>query len=227
MSTTVPTPVAVRSPNAPAIAAAVYVLSWLAGLLLAPAAPGHDAPPSGIAAFYADRGSAVVSSALLVHGTAGLALAGLAVGLARVTGVRGGLRRAVVGIGLVAAALSLLQFAVAVTAVVGEHADTTSRTLLLAIDVVDVVKIALLAAFAAVATTAAARAGSAARWLQITAAVLVPLLLVGSAALVGVDALMPVLEVSLLLLLTWTAAVGHLVARSARSHTRPQPAPTA
>lgn len=227
MPTTDPTPVAVHSPNTPAIAAAAYVLSWIAGLLLAPAAPGHDAPASEIAEFYADSGSAVISSALLVHGTAGLALAGLAVGLARVTGVRGGLRRAVVGIGLTAAALSLLQFALAVAAVVGGHAATTSRTLLLAIDFVDVLKIALLAAFAAVATTAAARAGAAPRWLQITAAVLVPLLLVGSAALVGVDALMPVLEVSLLLLLAWAAAVGYLVSRSARAHTRPQPAPTA
>ncbi|GAB3199457.1 hypothetical protein GCM10027261_29320 [Geodermatophilus arenarius] len=225
MSTTVP--VAVRSPNAPAVAAAAYVLSWIAGLLLAPAAPERDAPPAEIAGFYADSGPAVVSSALLVHGTAGLALAGLTIGLARVTGVRGGLRRAVVGIGITAAALSLLQFALAVTAVVGEHAATTSRTLLLAIDFVDVLKIALLAAFAAVATTAAARAGAAARWLQVTAAVLVLLLLVGSAALVGVDALVPVLEISLLLLLAWAAAVGYLVARSARSQTRPQPAPGA
>ena len=227
MPTTVPTPVAVRSPSTPAVAAAAYVLSWIAGLLLAPAAPGHDAPASEIAEFYADSGPAVISSALLVHGTAGLALAGLAVGLARVTGVRGGLRRAVVGLGLTAAALSLLQFALAVAAVVGEHAATTSRALLLAIDFVDVIKIALLAAFAAVATTAAARAGAAPRWLRITAAVLVPLLLVGSAALVGVDALMPVLAVSLLLLLAWAAATGYLVTRSARSHAASHPAPTA
>ncbi|SNR90454.1 hypothetical protein SAMN04488107_0549 [Geodermatophilus saharensis] len=219
MSTTVPTPAAVRSPSAPAVAATAYVLSWVAGLLLAPAAPGHDAPPAEIAGFYAEHGSAVVSSALLVHGTAGLALAGLAVGIARVTAVHGGLRRAVVGIGLGAAVLSLLQFALAVAAVVGQHAATTSRTLLLAIDSVDVLKIALLAAFAAVATTAAARAGAAPRWLRLTAAVLVPLLLVGSAALGGVDALTPVLEVSLVLLLAWAAAVGHLVSRSARSHT--------
>ena len=227
MHTTVPTPVAVAHPNAPAVAAAAYVLSWIAGLLLAPAAPGHDAPPARIAGFYADSGPAVVSSALLVHGTAGLALAALAVGIARVTGVRAGLRRAVVGIGLTAAALSLLQFTLAAAAVVGEHAATTSRTLLLAIDFVDVLKIALLAAFAAVATTAAARAGAAPRWLPISAAVLVPLLLVGSAALIGVDALMPVLELSLLLLLAWAAATGYLVSRSARSYPRPQPAGTA
>ena len=227
MHTTVPTPAAVRSPNAPAIAAAAYVLSWIAGLLLAPAAPGHDAPPTEIAGFYAGHGPAVISSALLVHGTAGVALALLAVGIARVSGVYGGLRRAVVGIGLTAAALSLLQFALAVAAVVGEHADTTSRTLLVGVDYVDVLKIALLAAFVAVATTAAARAGAAPRWLQITAAVLVPLLLVGSASLLGVGALMPVLAVSLLLLLAWAAATGYHVSRSARSHAQPQPAGTA
>ena len=138
MPTTASTPVVVAHPNAPAVAAAAYVLSWITGLLLAPTAPGHDAPPAQIAGFYADSGPAVISSALLVHGTAGLALAGLAVGLARVTGVRGGLRRAVVGTGLTAAALSLLQFALAVVAVVGEHAATTSRSLLFAIDVIDV-----------------------------------------------------------------------------------------
>jgi hypothetical protein len=225
--TTVPTPAAVRSPNAPAIAAAAYVLSWIAGLLLAPAAPGHDAPPTEIAGFYAGHGPAVISSALLVHGTAGVALALLTVGIARVTCVHGGLRQAVVGTGLTAAALSLLQFALAVAAVVGEHAATTSRTLLLGVDYVDVLKIALLAAFVAVATTAAARAGAAPRWLQITAAVLVPLLLVGSASLLGVGALMPVLAVSLLLLLAWAAGTGYLVSRSARSHAQPQPAGTA
>ena len=87
-------------------------------------------------------------------------------------------------------------------------------------------KIALLAAFVAVATTAAARAGAAPRWLQITAAVLVPLL-VGSASLLGVGALMPVLAVSLLLLLAWAAATGYHVSRSARSHAQPQPSGTA
>jgi hypothetical protein len=49
------------------------------------------------------------------------------------------------------------------------------------------------------------------------AAAPVALLLVGSAALAGVDALMPVLEVSLLALLVWAAAIGVLVSRSART----------
>jgi hypothetical protein len=49
------------------------------------------------------------------------------------------------------------------------------------------------------------------------AAVLVPLLLIGSAALAGADALMPVLEVSLIVLLAWSAAIGVLVSRSART----------
>jgi hypothetical protein len=156
-------------------AAAAYVLSWIGGLVLAPAAPGHDAPAAEVADFYAAHGGAVLSSALLVHGTAGLALAALAVGIARATGVRA--------------------------------------------------KIALLAAFAAVATTVADRAGAAPRWLQVTAAALVPLLLVGSAALAGIDALLPVLEVSLLVLLAWAAAIGRLVSRhAARDRRHPSPA---
>jgi hypothetical protein len=209
--------VTVRRPAGTAVAAVVYVASWIAGLVLAPAAPGHDAPAAAVAAFYADHGGAVVSSALLVHGTAGLALAVLAVGIVRATGVAGGLRRVVLGTGLAAAALSALQFALAVVAVAGQHAGTASRTLLLAIDFVDVVKIALLAAFAWVATAAAAGAGAAPRWVRVMAAVLVPLLLIGSAALAGADALMPVLEVSLIVLLAWSAAIGVLVSRSART----------
>jgi hypothetical protein len=207
----------VRRPVGIAVAAGSYVASWIAGLLLAPAGPGHDAPATTVAAFYAAHGGAVVSSALLVHGTAGLALAALALGIARVTGAGGGLRRVVVGTGLVAAVLSVVQFVLAVVAAAGVHAAATSRTVMLVIDYLDVVKIALLAAFAWVATTAAAQAGAAPRWLRVTAAVLVPLLLVGSAALAGLDVLMPVLEVSLLVLLAWAAAIGVLTARSART----------
>lgn len=213
-----------RRPATSVFAAAGYVLSWIVGLLLAPAAPGRDAPASQIAAFYADHGSAVVLSALFVHGTAGLALAVLAVGIARATGVRAGLRRVVVGTGLTAATLSLLQFGLAVSAVIGTHADTVSRTLRLSIDFVDVIKIALLAAFVWTATTAATRSGTAPQWLRIPAVVLVPLLLVGSAALVGVEALNPVLAVSLLALLGWAAAIGYLVARGATQHPHWSPA---
>jgi len=205
----------VRRPTGTALPAAAYVASWVVGLLLAPTSPSHDAPAAAVAGFYAAHGGAVVSSALLVHGTAGLALAALAVGVARVTGVRGGLRRVVIGTGLAAALLSGLQFILAVVAVVGAHAATTSRTLLLAIDFLDVLKIALLASFASVATAAAARAGAAPGWLRLMAGLLVPLLLIGSAALVGVDALLPVLEVSLLMLLAWAAAIGVLLSRTA------------
>jgi hypothetical protein len=213
-----------RRPATPLVAAAGYVLSWIVGLLLAPAAPGRNAPASQIAAFYADQGSGVLLSALLVHGTAGLALAVLAVAIARATEVRAGLRRVVVGTGLAAAALSLLQFGLAVTAVIGTNADTVSRTLRLSIDFVDVLKIALLAAFVWTATTAATRRGASPRWLQATAAVLVPLLLVGSSALVGAEALEPVLAASLLALLGWAAAIGHLVARGATQHAHRSPA---
>jgi hypothetical protein len=207
---------AVRRPAGPAVAAAAYVASWIIGLILSPAEPGHDAPATTVAGFYASHGGSVVFSALLVHGTAGLALAALAVGIARAPGVGGGLRRVVIGTGLAAAALSVLQFVLAVVAVTGAPAPTASRSLLLATDFLDVVKIAFLAAFAWLATTAAARAGAAPRWLRVMAAVLAPLLLIGSAALAGVDALLPVLEVSLLVLLGWAAAIGVLVSRAAR-----------
>src|SRR3954470_19059679 len=60
---------------------AVYVLAWLLGLLIAPAAPG-TADAGAVHAFFTAHADAFVGQALLVHGVAGLALAGLTVGFA-------------------------------------------------------------------------------------------------------------------------------------------------
>jgi hypothetical protein len=181
-------------------------------LVLAPSAPDHNAAASTVQAFYAGHSAQVVASALLVHGTAGLALAALAVGLARNCRATGGLRRAVLGTGVAAAALSLAQFLIACVAASGTSASA-GRTMFQTIDFVDAVKLALLAAFGFVATTAARRVAAAPRWLRVTAVALLPLLIVGSAALVGITAVMPVLELSLLVLLVWAAGIAITVTR--------------
>jgi hypothetical protein len=205
-------PAARRRPAGTALAGAAYVGSWVAGLLTAPHSPDHNAAAATVHAFYRTHAVQVAGSALLVHGTAGVALAAIAVGVARRTRATGGMRRAVLGTGLAAAALSLLQFAIACVAAAGTTA-TTSRTLFQSIDFLDALKLALLAAFATVATSAARRIGAAPRWLRITAAALAPLLIGGSAALVGITAAMPVLELSLLALLVWAAGICLILSR--------------
>jgi hypothetical protein len=188
------------------------------GLALAPAAPPPDAAAADIVRHYLDHGAAVLTSSALVHGVAGLALGVFAVSLATSVRARGGLRRAVVGTGLAASALSLAQVAIAATAVTVAHSDADrTASLFNALNLVDVLKIALLASFVAVATTAFSRTRRLPRWLLLLATALVPTLVVGSAALVAPSpVLSAALAASLIGLLVWAAAVGLLVRRADR-----------
>jgi hypothetical protein len=202
----------------PAAAAGTYVGAWLVGLALTPAAPSPDAAAEHIADHYLGNGAAVLASSALVHGVAGVALGVFAVSLAASVRARGGLRRAVVGTGLAASALSLAQVAIAATAVTVAHADAgRTATLFDARNLVDVLKIALLASFVAVATRASSRTRRLPRWLLLLATALVPTLVVGSAALVApTPVLSAALAASLIGLLVWAAAVGLLVRRADR-----------
>ena len=120
------------------------------------------------------------------------------------------------GTGLAAAVLSVLQLLLAAVAVVGDD-RATRADLFRAVDLVDVVKIACLAGLVAVCTTAAGAARPLPCWLRLLAVGLVPMLVVGSAALVVVSgALTAVLTVSLVGLLIWAAAVLVVVGRAAR-----------
>src|SRR3954447_23872157 len=64
-------------------AGTVYVLAWVIGLLVAPAAPDAFAPDAVIHAHFAQHGGAALGQALLVHGVAGVALAGFVLAVAR------------------------------------------------------------------------------------------------------------------------------------------------
>jgi len=196
-------------------AGAAYVTSWIAGLALAPKAPDHNADTQAVHAFYADHATQVTTSAFLVHGSAGIALAALALGLGRTLTAAGGRRRAIVGTGLAAAALSVTQFLMATAAAAGVS-PTWSRAIFQGIDFTDAVKLTLLAAFAMLATRAARATNMTPRWVTATSWALAPTLLIGSGALVGITALMPILELSLLLLLTWAAGIAITVSRRTR-----------
>jgi hypothetical protein len=156
------------------------------GLALAPAAPAPDAASADIVRHYLDNGAAVLTSSALLHGIAGLALGVFARSLPTTVGTKGGLRRAVVGTGLAASALSLAQVVIAAAAVAVADTDVSrTASLFHLLNLVDVLKIALLASFVLLATTAVDRARRLPRWLRLLATALAPTLIVGSAALVA------------------------------------------
>ena len=188
-------------------AGAVYVLAWLAGLLVAPATPG-TADAGAVHAFFTASADAFVRQALLMHGLAGLALVGLAVGFAVAVG-RGRAGRWIAGTGVAAAGVSLLQVGLGIAAAhdVAHTPASTTKSWLQAVNVADVAKLLLLAALVAVTTRAAGRAGRLPRWLRLLGWVLVPLLAVGGFAfLVPTPALTVALTASLPTLLAWAGA---------------------
>src|SRR5213592_1299034 len=95
---------ATRAPARGVVASggAVYVLAWIVGLLVAPAAPSPTASDATVATFFSDNHAATLAQATLVHGIAGVALAVFAVALARGTNRR---TRLVVSAGVAAAAV--------------------------------------------------------------------------------------------------------------------------
>jgi hypothetical protein len=190
------------------VVGAVYLFAWLAGLLVAPATPS-TADAGALHEFFTAHADVFVLQALLVHGLAGLALIGLAVGFGAAVG-DGRTGWWIAATGLAAAGVSLLQVGLGLVAAhdVTHTPATTTTAWLQAVNVADVAKLLLLAALAAATTRAAGRAGRVPRWLHVLGCVLVPLLVVGGLAfLVTNPVLNAVLTVSLPTLLVWSAAM--------------------
>jgi hypothetical protein len=212
------------TPGAPAdplvrslpVAGGVYVLAWALGLLLGPSAPGPTASATEIQAFYVDQPGGVVLQSLLVHGLAGIALVGLALGFARALPSWPLEARWIRGTGLAAALVSFLQVALALTAVAiaDSAAASTSKALFSAVDYADTVKLILLASFAVTVTWAGTRAGALPTWVRGLGYLLVPLLILGGLAFViDSSALYMILVVSLFALLAWAAATSWTLGR--------------
>jgi hypothetical protein len=200
------------------VTGAVYVASWVTGLVLAPATPAATASAERIHDYYATQGPAILVQSSLIHGIAGLALAVLAIVLPAATSASRGLSRLVTAAGGAAALVSLLQVAFAVAAVVTapSAAAGTSERLFDDLNLADTVKLVLLAVFAAASTVAAARAGIVGRWTRmLTTALVVALPIGGAAFVVANPVLTAVLYVSLPLLLVWAAAIAWQVGRRA------------
>jgi hypothetical protein len=200
------------------VAGAVYVVSWVLGLLVGPSAPSVGAPAGEIRDFYVGHTGGIVVQSLLVHGLAGIALAVLALGFARALSAHGAPATWIRATGLAAAVVSLIQVVPALIAcsVADTASPSTSAALFDAVNDADTVKLLLLAAFAITVTYAGTRAGVLPGWLQMLGYVLAPLLVLGGLAFViDVSALYLVLEVSLVALLVWAASAGWVIGRSA------------
>jgi hypothetical protein len=194
-----------------ASAGAVYVLAWIVGLLVAPAAPSPTASDATVATFFSDNHAAILAQATLVHGIAGVALAVFAVALARGTSRP---TRLIVSAGVAAAAVSLIQFAmeVVLNRHVADHGSASATASLFhAVNHADTIKLVLLAVMI-VAATRLMRGIP--RWLGTLGMALGPILVIGGLAFViDSGALGAVLELSLVLLLLWVAAVSVLTYR--------------
>lgn len=178
--------------------AALYVIAWLVGLFIAPAGPGMAASAADVHAHFEAHRTAAVVQSVLVHGLAGLALAGVVLSVSRATG--GTIGRFA---GLAAVAVSLLQ--VALMGLLRQSGDADSALRWFdAINVADSFKLLALGIF--VAATASALAHP--RWVRSLTLVLAPLLPIsGAAFLLRSEELYLVLYLSLPLLLIWTAAI--------------------
>jgi hypothetical protein len=124
----------------------VYVLTWLAGLFLAPSAPDPFGSAGTINAYFSGHRSAAMIQSVFVHGLAGVALLGLTAALWSylAAGDTAGPRRVMLAAGVLAAVVSFLQvaFMIGIYVHVGQHgsADGT-RALFNAINKADTVKL--------------------------------------------------------------------------------------
>jgi hypothetical protein len=206
------------------IAGAIYVLAWIIGLMVAPAAPDPTASDTAIHAFFLEHESATLLQASIVHGVAGLALAVFVVALARLLapGQRDAAKLTLLIAGLGAATVSLVQLGIEVALnrhVAGGGAPATTASLFHAINIADTVKLVLLGIAIAAASRLAAHRAALPRWLRGLGYALLPILVVGGLAFIIDSAVLTmVLDASLLLLLVWAAAVSLSARRPQGAH---------
>ena len=190
------------------VAAVGYSVAWILGLMVPVPAVDIDASAQTVLGSVVGHEGAVGLRALLVHGLAGVALATVAVALARATGAR-----SVLLAGAVAAGLSLVQFVLELV-LTGPAGSGAVPSLVDAVNRIDGVKMFALAALALAGAAAIRRFAVAPRWLGGVGYVLAVALVASG---VGYALLIPALGqaayVSLPLLLIWVTGTGVALAR--------------
>jgi hypothetical protein len=189
-----------------------YSASWVAGLCSWPSNPSVTSTARDVTTTFAAHSGAAVAQYTLTEGLPAVGLAVLAVALGR----RAGAGRATVLAGLLAAAVSALQWVLGLilAGVTAPHGSTSaSLTLFQIVDRMDGVKMFLLAGLAA-GGVAVARRGALPRRLGVTGGVLAALL-VGSGIgyLLLAPALTPLAYLDGPLLLVWVTATSIVLGR--------------
>lgn len=192
---------------------AIYVVAWVVGLLVAPSAPSQTAPDLKVQLFFTQHHTATLAQALLVHGVAGVALAGFVVALAAspLMPRSGSARLFLLVAGLTAAVISLVQVGLEIA--INRHVEaggsaSTTASLFHAVNIADTVKLVLLGVMIVAATRAGEEVSSITGWLRWLGYALLPILVIGGIAfVVHSTVLNAILELSLVLLLVWVGAV--------------------
>jgi hypothetical protein len=201
-----------------AVAAIVYVLAWVVGLVSAPTAPDPSASDPEIHAFYTAHDGSTLIQALLVHGIAGIAFGAFVLSLARDLGQRGSEQvRWFIAAGLAAVLVSLVQLGIEIGLnrhVAGGGGAATTASLFHAVNLADTIKLALLGIAIAAGTRLATEAAMLPPWLRTLGYALLPVLATGGLAfLIDSAVLIAVLDLSLIGLLVWVTATGIVAAR--------------
>jgi hypothetical protein len=198
------------------VAGAGYSLSWIAGLSVPAPSPAFGASGSQIAGALAGHQSAVALQFALTEGLPAVGIAAVSVALARAARQRGSVAAGRVALvsGLVAATISLAQFALGM-ALARTAAPDTAHLLFGAVNRMDGVKMLLLA----VLGLAGAAAGAAVlpRWLRWTGVGLaVSIATSGVVYLLLVQSLTIAAGPALLALLVFVTGSGLALGRKAR-----------
>jgi hypothetical protein len=190
------------------LAAVGYSLAWIVGLMVPVPAVDIDASAQAVLGSVVGHEGATALRALLTHGLAAVALATVAVALARATGAR-----SVLIAGVAAAALSLVQLVLELV-LTGPAGSGAVPPLVEAVNRIDGVKMFALAALALAGAAAIRRVAVVPRWLGGLGYVLaVALVLSGVGYALLIPALGQAAYVSLPLLLIWVTGTGVALAR--------------
>jgi hypothetical protein len=195
----------------PAVTGIAYTLSWVVGLSVGAPSPKVDAGGSEVVAALGGHGAAVAAQFLFTEGlpAAGLAIVSLA--LAR-AGRWSGAARAVGIAGIVAAAISFVQFVLG-SALAGTSSSGTAHLLFEGVNRLDGVKMFTLAVMAA----AAVATGLLPRWLRYTGVALaVAIVASGIGYLLLIPSMATLAYVSGPLLLLFVTGTGIVLGRKDR-----------
>lgn len=221
--------------TAPGIAGAIYVLSWIAGLLIFSSSVNVTSSGADVIVTFGGHGPMATAQYALTEGLPALALAVVVWSLAAASGTVApsvGCSRLMLIAGLLAAAVSLVQFVLGVILVavtVPDGKTGAAKSIFDAINRLDGVKMLLLAVFAIAGFLLVRdRRLLLPAWLGYVAAVLVVAIIVsGIGYLLLVNGLALAAWVSLPLLLIWVGGAGIALGLSGGTRAWPIPAASA